>query len=93
MIELFKDTLTDNLHPVGKMEFYRGLVDINVKNTYIKHAKNKALIAFIGTVYPILHSVLTVLLCCLGVLPKILWAHQRRSTHDHHSHLHAYQQH
>ena len=48
VIELLKDTLTDNLHPVGKMEFYRGLVDINVKNRYIKHPKNKALlIAFI----------------------------------------------
>ena len=34
VIELLKDTLTDNLHPVGKMEFYRGLVDINVKNRY-----------------------------------------------------------
>ena len=25
VIELLKDTLTANLHPVGKMEFYRGL--------------------------------------------------------------------
>ena len=47
VIELLKDTLTDNLHPVGKMEFYRGLVDINVKNRYIKHPKNiTLLIAF-----------------------------------------------
>ena len=44
IIELLKDTLTANLHPVGKMEFYRGLDLLKVKLTCIKHPKNKALL-------------------------------------------------
>ena len=31
IIELLKDTLTANLHPVGKMEFYRGLDHVKSK--------------------------------------------------------------
>ena len=51
VIELLKDSLTDNLQLVGKMEFYRGLVDLNVKSRYIKHPENKALlIAFVDKV-------------------------------------------
>ena len=44
VIELLKDTLTANLHPVGKMEFYRGLDMLNVKLSFIKHPKNKHLL-------------------------------------------------
>ena len=32
---------TANLHPVGKMEFYRGLDLLKVKLTCVKHAKIK----------------------------------------------------
>ena len=35
---------TANLHPVAKMEFYRGLDLLKVKLTCIKHPKNKALL-------------------------------------------------
>ena len=35
---------TAHLHPVGKMEFYRGLDLLKVKLTCIKHPKNKALL-------------------------------------------------
>ena len=44
IIELLKDMFTANLHPVGKMEFYRGLDLLKVKLTCIKHPKNKALL-------------------------------------------------
>ena len=44
IIELLKDMFTANLHPVGKMEFYRGLDLIKVKLTCVKHPKNKALL-------------------------------------------------
>ena len=44
IIELLKDMFTVNLHPVGKMEFYRGLDLLKVKLTCIKHPKNKALL-------------------------------------------------
>ena len=39
VIELLKDTLTANLHPVGKMEFYRRLDMFKVKLSCIKHPK------------------------------------------------------
>ena len=39
VIELLKDTLTANLHPVGKMEFYRGLDMLKVRLYFIKHPK------------------------------------------------------
>ena len=35
---------TANLHPVGKMEFYRELDLLKVKLTCIKYPKNKALL-------------------------------------------------
>ena len=41
---MLKDTLTGNLHPVGKMEFYRGLDMLKVKLSCIKHPKNKGLL-------------------------------------------------
>ena len=44
IVELLKDTLTGNLHPVGKMEFYRGLELLNVKLSQIKHQKSRALL-------------------------------------------------
>ena len=44
IVELLKDTLTANLHPTGKMEFYRGLDMMNVKLNNIKHPKNKSLL-------------------------------------------------
>ena len=44
VIELLKDTLTANLHPVGKMEFYRGLIMLKVKLSCIKQPKNKGLL-------------------------------------------------
>ena len=44
IIELLKDMFTANLHPVGKMEFCRGLDLIKVKLTCVKHPKNKALL-------------------------------------------------
>ena len=44
IIELLKDMFTANLHPVGKMEFYRGLDLLKVKLTCIKHPKNKGLL-------------------------------------------------
>ena len=44
IIELLKDMFTANLHPVGKMEIYRGLDLLKVKLTCIKHPKNKALL-------------------------------------------------
>ena len=47
VIELLKDTLTANLHPVGKMEFYRGLDMLNVKLSFIKHPKNKRLLTML----------------------------------------------
>ena len=40
VIELLKDTLTANLHPVRKMEFYRGLDMLKLKLSCIKHPKN-----------------------------------------------------
>ena len=36
--------MTANLHPVGKMEFYRGLDMLKVKLSCIKHPKNKGLL-------------------------------------------------
>ena len=44
IIELLKDMLTANLHPVGKMKFCRGLDLLKVKLTCVKHPKNKALL-------------------------------------------------
>ena len=44
IIELLKDMFTANLHPVGKMEFYRGLDLLKVKLTCVKHQKNKDLL-------------------------------------------------
>ena len=44
VVELLKDTLTGDLHPVGKMEFYRGLELLNVKLSHIKHQKSRALL-------------------------------------------------
>ena len=41
VIELLKDMFTANLHPVGKMEFYRGLDLLKVKLTCVKHPKIK----------------------------------------------------
>ena len=41
IIELLKDTLIGNLHPLGKMELYRGLIMLKVKLSCIKHPKNK----------------------------------------------------
>ena len=48
VIELLKDTLTANLHPVGKMEFYRGLDMLKVKLSCIKHQKNKGLLTILN---------------------------------------------
>ena len=48
IVELLKDTLTANLHPTGKMEFYRGLDMMNVKLSNIKHPKNKSLLHIMG---------------------------------------------
>lgn len=47
VVELLKDTLTGNLHPVGKMEFYRGLDIMEVRIADIKHPKNKGLLAVV----------------------------------------------
>ena len=47
VIELLKDTLTANLHPIGKMEFYRGLIMLKVKLSCIKHPKNKGLLTIL----------------------------------------------
>ena len=47
VIELLKDTLTANLHPVGKMEFYRGLDMLKLKLSCIKHPKNKGLLTIL----------------------------------------------
>ena len=47
VIELLKDTLTANLHPVGKMEFYRGLDMLKVKLSCIKHPKNRSLLTIL----------------------------------------------
>ena len=44
IVELLKDTLTGNLHPVGKMEFYRGLNMLDVKLCDIKNQKGQALL-------------------------------------------------
>ena len=44
IIELLKDMFIANLHPVGKLEFYRGLDLLKVKLTCVKHPKNKALL-------------------------------------------------
>ena len=44
IIELLKDMFTANLHPVGKMEFYRGLDLLKVKLACVKHPKTKALL-------------------------------------------------
>ena len=41
IIKLLKDMFTANLHPVGKMEFYRGLDLLKVKLTCVKHPKIK----------------------------------------------------
>ena len=45
--KLLKDTLMANLHPVGKMEFYRGLDMLKVKLSCIKHPKNKGLLTIL----------------------------------------------
>lgn len=47
VVELLKDTLTAELHPIGKMEFFRGLDMINVNLSNIKHPKNKSLLTAI----------------------------------------------
>ena len=47
VIELLKDTLRANLHPVGKMEFYRGLDMLKVKLSCIKHPKYKGLLTIL----------------------------------------------
>ena len=47
VIELLKDTLTAILHPIGKMEFYRGLIMLKVKLSCIKHPKNKGLLTIL----------------------------------------------
>ena len=47
VIELLKDTLTANLHPIGKMEFHRGLIILKVKLKSIKHPKNKGLLTIL----------------------------------------------
>ena len=47
IVELLKDTLTAELHPIGKMEFFRALDMMNVKLATIKHPKNKALLAIV----------------------------------------------
>ena len=39
--------MTANLHPVGKMEFYRGLDMLKVKLSCIKHPKNKGLLTIL----------------------------------------------
>lgn len=44
VVGLLKDTLTADLHPIGKMEFFRGLDMINVNMSNIKHPKNKSLL-------------------------------------------------
>ena len=44
IFELLKDMFTTNLHPIGEMEFYRGLDLLKVKLNCIKHPKNKALL-------------------------------------------------
>ena len=44
IIELLKDMFTANLHPVGKIQFYRGLDLLKVKLTCVKHPKIKALL-------------------------------------------------
>ena len=44
IIELLKDMFTANLHPVGKMQFYRGLDLLKVKFTCVRHPKYKALL-------------------------------------------------
>ena len=44
IIKLLKDMFTAYLHPVGKMEFYRGLDFLEVKLTCVKHPKHKALL-------------------------------------------------
>ena len=36
-----------NLHPIGKMEFYRGLDMLKVKLSCIKHPKNKGLLTIL----------------------------------------------
>ena len=53
VVELLKDTLNASMHPVGKMEFYRGLDLMNVKVSTIKHPKNKALLSVIKGDRPI----------------------------------------
>ena len=47
VIELLTETLTANLHPVGKMEFYRGLDMLKVKLSCIKHPKYKGLLTIL----------------------------------------------
>ena len=47
IIELLKDTLTASLHSTGKMEFYRSMSMLNIKPKYLKHFKNKSLLAII----------------------------------------------
>ena len=44
IIELLKDMFTANLHPVGKIQFYRELDLLKVKLTCVKHPINKALL-------------------------------------------------
>ena len=47
VVELLKDTITGNLHPVGKMEFFRALDMLHVKLATLKHPKSKALLAVV----------------------------------------------
>ena len=44
IIKLLKDMFPINLHPVWKIEFYRGLDLLKVKLTCVKHSKNKVLL-------------------------------------------------
>ena len=39
--------MTATLHPVGKMEFYRGLDMLKVNLSCIKHPKNKGLLTIL----------------------------------------------
>lgn len=48
IVELLKDTLVGNLHPLGKMEFLRGLDMLNVNLKFIKDPKMKRLLSVLS---------------------------------------------
>lgn len=56
IIELLKDTFTANLHPTGKMEFFRGLDMLDIKLNCIKHSKNKALLSVMKGKRKVVHK-------------------------------------